>query len=47
LVPITRRNGQRRDTGEEVEMKSGFHRILRSGTARAALVVVLGAPKKW
>jgi hypothetical protein len=30
-----------------VEMKSGFHRILRSGTARAALVVVLGAPKKW
>jgi hypothetical protein len=39
--------GQNVNNGEEVEMKSGIHRILREGTARAARAIVLGAPKKW
>ena len=39
--------GQNVNTGGEVEMKSGFHRIVREGTARAARALVLGAPKKW
>ena len=33
--------------GGEVDMRSGFHRIVREGTARAARAIVLGAPKKW
>ncbi len=33
--------------GGEVEMKSSFHRIVRGGGARAALTLMLGAPKKW
>ena len=39
--------GQNVNIGGEVEMKSGIHRILREGTARAARAIVLGAPKKW
>jgi hypothetical protein len=39
--------GQHVNTSGEVEMKSGIHRLLRGGTARAARAIVLGAPKKW
>jgi len=28
-------------------MKTGLHRIVRGGGARAALALMLGAPKKW
>jgi hypothetical protein len=30
-----------------VDMKTGLHRIVRGGGARAALALMLGAPKKW
>jgi hypothetical protein len=30
-----------------VDMKNGFHRIVRLRASRAALTLVLGAPKKW
>jgi hypothetical protein len=30
-----------------VDMKSGFHRMVRGGGARLARTLMLGAPKKW
>jgi hypothetical protein len=39
--------GQNVNSGGEVEIMSGIHRILRKGTVRAARAIVLGAPKKW
>jgi hypothetical protein len=35
------------ETFREVDMRTGLHRFVRGGGARAALALMLGAPKKW